>query len=157
MSTTSNLKNPLVIRQGSTQDWGNDFWPTIDNSIVDPRNRISKELLKLKIFPLRMRKVNSKITIIYYKWYQRVFKSRIHLRHYRYLKKHLVAYVQKKSKLKQGIRRKNKGKKRYIIKYYENKLKTSRYRSIYSHLVWKLRKRFNKFQVSTKYKKKTKD
>lgn len=130
MSTTSNLKNPLVIRQGSTQDWGNDFWPTIDNSIVNPKNQLSKELLKLKIFPLRMRLYNSKLTVIYYKWYQRVFKSRVHLRHYRYLKKHLIHYIQKKGNFQGGIRRKRKGKKRYSIKKYWNQFKVSQYHVI---------------------------
>lgn len=65
--STSNLKNPIVIRQGVTQGLDSQLWPLIDNSIVDPQNRLSKELLKLKIFPLRMKNVNSKFTVIFYK------------------------------------------------------------------------------------------
>jgi len=140
MSTTSNLKNPLVIRQGNTIGWNNDLWPTIDNSIVNSKNRLGKELLKLKIFPLRIRTVDAKMTVIYYKWYQRVFKSRVHLQHHRYLKKHLIAYVQKKGKIKQGIRRKSKGKKRYAKKYFYNRFKISKYKFSPSKQVRRLRR-----------------
>lgn len=93
--STSNLKNPIVIRQGVTQGLDGQLWPLIDNSVVDPQNRLSKELLKLKIFPIRMKNVNSKFTIIFYKWFQRVYKSKSYRKHHRRLRKNLKVFLRK--------------------------------------------------------------
>ena len=101
--STSNLKNPIVIRQGVTQGLDGQLWPLIDNSIVDPQNRLSKELLKLKIFPIRMKNVNSKFTIIFYKWFQRVYKSKSYRRHHRRLRKNLKIFLRKGKRQKKYI------------------------------------------------------
>jgi len=101
--STSNLKNPIVIRQGVTQGLDSQLWPLIDNSIVDPQNRLSKELLKLKIFPLRMKNVNSKFTVIFYKWFQRVYKSKSYRRHHRRLRKNLKVFLRKDKRQKKYV------------------------------------------------------